>query len=101
MLKPDLAEKDARSTGTVLLGSGHGDIHNIGKNLVGVRLKGAGSKAIGNGVNVPNDAFIRKIEAIPPDILGLSAFLATTMPPMKEVIEAIKQADFAILSRSS
>ena len=101
MLALDLTEKDACSTGTILLVSGHGAVHDIGKNLVGVRLKGAGSKAIGIGVNVPNDAFIRKIEAIQPDFLGISVFLTTTMPPMKEVIEAIKQADFAILSRSS
>ncbi len=92
VLDPFLAEKDARSSGTVLLGTVNGDVHDIGKNLVGVMLKGAGFKVHDLGTNVPNDVFIQKIREIRPDVLGLSALLTTTMPHMKEVIEAIEKA---------
>ncbi len=92
IMEPHLAEKDERSSGTVLLGTVRGDVHDIGKNLVGVMLKGAGFKVHDLGVNVPNDVFIQKIKEIQPDILGLSALLTTTMPHMREVIEAIEKA---------
>ena len=92
VLEPFLADKDTQSSGTVLLGTVKGDVHDIGKNLVGVMLKGAGFKVYDLGVNVSHDVFIQKIKEIRPDVLGLSALLTTTMPFMKEVIDAIKNA---------
>lgn len=92
VLEPFLAEKDSRSSGTVLLGTVKGDVHDIGKNLVGVMLKGAGFKVHDLGTNVPNEVFVQKIKELRPDVLGLSALLTTTMPHMKEVIEAVKKA---------
>lgn len=92
VLEPYLAEKDAQSSGTVLLGTVNGDVHDIGKNLVGVMLKGAGFKVVDLGTNVPNDVFVQKVREFKPDVLGLSALLTTTMPHMKEVIEALRKA---------
>ena len=92
VLEPHLAEKDQRTSGKVILGTVHGDVHDIGKNLVGVMLKGAGFQVYDLGINVTNDVFIQKVREIKPDILGLSALLTTTMPHMKEVIEGLRKA---------
>jgi 5-methyltetrahydrofolate--homocysteine methyltransferase len=92
VLEPHLAEKDQRASGKVILGTVHGDVHDIGKNLVGVMLKGAGFKVYDLGINVTNEVFIEKVTEIRPDILGLSALLTTTMAHMKEVIGSLKKA---------
>ena len=92
VLEPHLAEKDQSASGKVILGTVHGDVHDIGKNLVGVMLKGAGFRVYDLGINVIHEVFIQKVMEIQPDILGLSALLTTTMPHMKEVIEGLKKA---------
>jgi len=92
VLEPFLTESGAKSSGTILLGTVHGDVHDIGKNLVGVMLKGAGFKVHDLGTNVTTDLFVQKVREIKPDVLGLSALLTTTMPQMKEVIEALRKA---------
>lgn len=92
ILEPHLAKKDHRVSGKIVLGTVHGDVHDIGKNLVSVMLKGAGFQVFDLGINVMNEVFIRKVAEIHPDILGLSALLTTTMPHMKEVIEGLKKA---------
>lgn len=92
VLEPYLAEKDRKASGQILLGTVHGDVHDIGKNLVGVMLKGTGFKVHDLGVNVPNEVFVQKIKELCPDIIALSSLLTTTMPHMKEVIDSIREA---------
>ena len=78
-------------TGKFLIGTVHGDIHNIGKNLVSVVLQSGGFEVIDIGVDIPVEKFVKAVKEYNPDILGLSALLTLTMPRMKEVIEAIQQ----------
>jgi 5-methyltetrahydrofolate--homocysteine methyltransferase len=91
VLEPFLAESGAQASGTILVGTVRGDMHDIGKNLVSVMLKGVGFKVHDLGVDVPNDVFVQKTREIHPDVLALSALLTTTMPHMQEVIAAIKR----------
>lgn len=91
-LEPHLAAGPRTDSGKVLLGTVHGDMHNIGKNMVAAMLRGVGLQVIDIGINVPTDIFVNKVKDIKPDILGLSALLTTTMPKMKEVIDALIEA---------
>jgi 5-methyltetrahydrofolate--homocysteine methyltransferase len=87
ILRPLLTDaKDTKRQGTVVIGTVKGDIHDIGKNLVGMMLEGAGFEVINLGINVDADAFIGAIREHDADILGMSALLTTTMPYMKTVI---------------
>jgi methylmalonyl-CoA mutase cobalamin-binding domain/chain len=90
ILRPLLAETGAKPIGKVVLGTVKGDIHDIGKNLVGMMLEGAGFEVVDLGVNTDVDKFIAALEEHKPDILGMSALLTTTMPYMKVVIQALK-----------
>jgi methanogenic corrinoid protein MtbC1 len=90
VLRPLLAETGARPIGKVVIGTVKGDIHDIGKNLVGMMLEGAGFEVIDLGVNTDVDKFLAAIEEHRPDILGMSALLTTTMPYMKVVIQALR-----------
>jgi methanogenic corrinoid protein MtbC1 len=90
VLRPLLAETGAKPVGKVVLGTVKGDIHDIGKNLVGMMLEGAGFEVVDLGVNTDVDRFIAALEEHKPDILGMSALLTTTMPYMKVVIQALK-----------
>jgi methanogenic corrinoid protein MtbC1 len=90
VLRPLLAETGAKPIGKVVIGTVKGDIHDIGKNLVGMMLEGAGFEVIDLGVNTDADKFIAALEAHQPDILGMSALLTTTMPYMKVVIQTLK-----------
>jgi 5-methyltetrahydrofolate--homocysteine methyltransferase len=76
--------------GTVVIGTIMGDLHDIGKNLVGIMLEGAGFHVIDLGVNVDEQRFIQKVEEFKPEILGLSALLTTTMPGMGNVINLLE-----------
>ena len=89
VLKPLLGEKGSRQTGIVVIGTVHGDVHNIGKNLVVIMLEAAGFKVIDLGINVPSQNFIDAVEMEKPDIVGMSAMLTTTMLEMGEVIQAL------------
>jgi methylmalonyl-CoA mutase cobalamin-binding domain/chain len=89
VLRPLLAETGAKPSGTVVIGTVKGDIHDIGKNLVGMMLEGAGFEVIDLGVNTDADRFIAALDAHDADILGMSALLTTTMPYMKVVIAAL------------
>ncbi len=91
ILRPLLAESDAPPQGRIVIGTVKGDIHDIGKNLVGMMLEGAGFEVIDIGINTDADGFIAAIEEHKPDMLGMSALLTTTMPYMKVVIEALKE----------
>jgi methylmalonyl-CoA mutase cobalamin-binding domain/chain len=91
ILRPLLAATGARPIGKVVIGTVKGDIHDIGKNLVGMMLEGAGFEVIDLGINTDADKFLAALEEHQPDILGMSALLTTTMPYMKTVIAALKE----------
>ena len=92
VLRPLLAETGAETVGTLLMGTVKGDVHDIGKNLVNIMLEGAGFKVIDIGVQVAPEKFIAAINEHQPDILGMSAFLTTTMPMFKVNIHEITKA---------
>jgi methanogenic corrinoid protein MtbC1 len=87
ILRPLLAETGAESVGKVVIGTVKGDIHDIGKNLVGMMLEGAGFEVIDIGINTDAGTYLSALEEHQPDILGMSALLTTTMPYMKVVID--------------
>ncbi len=92
VLRPLLAKTDVKPTGTFVMGTVKGDIHDIGKNLCNIMLEGAGFNVIDLGVNVQEQAFVDAIIEHKPDAVGMSAFLTTTMPMFIPTIEAIKNA---------
>ena len=92
ILRPLLAESGTQSTGTFLMGTVKGDVHDIGKNLCNIMLEGAGFTVIDLGVNVPPERFVEEINKNQPDIVGFSAFLTTTMPMFKANINALQKA---------
>jgi len=92
ILRPLLTEvKDADRQGTVVIGTVKGDIHDIGKNLVGMMLEGAGFEVVNLGINVDADQFLAAIREHNADILGMSALLTTTMPYMRTVIQRLQE----------
>lgn len=101
ILRPLLAETGAPPIGKVVIGTVKGDIHDIGKNLVGMMLEGAGFEVIDLGINNPVEDYLAALEEHKPDILGMSALLTTTMPYMKVVIDTMKEQgirdDFIVL----
>ena len=90
ILRPLLAETGAPKIGKMVIGTVKGDIHDIGKNLVGMMLEGAGFEVFDLGINTDADKFIAALEEHKPDILGMSALLTTTMPYMKVVIQTLR-----------
>ena len=92
ILKPILADTGAKPVGTMVIGTVKGDIHDIGKNLVGMMMEGAGFEVIDLGINIDAETYIEAIEENQANILGMSALLTTTMPYMKVVIDALKEA---------
>ena len=90
IIKPLLSESGAEMKGTVVVGTVQGDLHDIGKNLVAMMLEGGGFQVVDVGVDIPADKFVEEVKKSNAKVLGLSALLTTTMPAMKEVIEAIK-----------
>ncbi|MEE8599451.1 corrinoid protein [Euzebya tangerina] len=91
LLRPLLAETGAEQVGKIVIGTVKGDIHDIGKNLVGMMLEGAGFEVIDIGINIEAETYIAALEEHKPDVLGMSALLTTTMPYMKVVIEEMKK----------
>src|SRR5689334_1798986 len=91
ILRPLLIATGAPRLGTMVIGTVKGDIHDIGKNLVGMMMEGAGFEVINLGVNNPVENCLQAIETHKPDILGMSALLTTTMPYMKVVIDTLKE----------
>ena len=92
ILRPLLAETGAEQVGKVVIGTVKGDIHDIGKNLVGMMLEGAGFEVIDLGINIDVDTYLAALEEHRPDILGMSALLTTTMPYMKVVIDTMVES---------
>jgi 5-methyltetrahydrofolate--homocysteine methyltransferase len=90
LIKPLLIADEVRSLGKVVIGTVKGDLHDIGKNLVGVMLRGAGFEVIDLGANVAPDRFVETAEAEGAQVVGLSALLTTTMAGMKDVVNLLK-----------
>lgn len=90
VLKPILTRANVTPAGKAVIGTVKGDLHDIGKNLVGISLEGAGFEVIDLGADVPVETFVEAVREHRPAVLGLSALLTTTMPVMREVIEAVK-----------
>lgn len=90
-LRPLLIKEGISSVGKVVLGSVRGDLHDIGKNLVSVMLKGAGFEIIDLGNDVAPDKFVDAAMEQDAPVIGMSALLTTTMPVMKEVVELLKE----------
>src|SRR5690349_23640435 len=91
VLRPLLVETGAPPSGKMVIGTVKGDIHDIGKNLVGMMMEGAGFEVIDLGINCDVDKYLNALEEHKPDILGMSALLTTTMPYMKVVIDTMKE----------
>ena len=91
ILRPILAKSDVPPIGKIVIGTVKGDVHDIGKNLVGMMLEGAGFEVIDLGINNPVEKYLAALEQHRPDILGMSALLTTTMPYMKVVIDTLKE----------
>ena len=89
VLRPLLAETGAKPVGKMVIGTVKGDIHDIGKNLVGMMMEGAGFDVVDIGINNSVEDFLAALEDHSPDILGMSALLTTTMPYMKVVIDEL------------
>jgi len=89
VLRPLLAEKNIKGQGTVVLGTVKGDLHDIGKNLVGMMLEGVGFEIVDLGIDIAPEKFIQVAKEKNAAIIGLSALLTTTMLAMKDVIEAL------------
>ena len=90
-LKPLLMQEDVAGLGKVVIGTVQGDLHDIGKNLVGIMLKGAGFEIIDLGKDVPPDKFIETAVQENAHVIGMSALLTTTMPMMKKVVELLRE----------
>ncbi|WP_407313534.1 B12-binding domain-containing protein [Desulfosporosinus sp. SB140] len=91
MVRPLIADQEMPSAGKVLLGTVKGDLHDIGKNLVGMMLESRGYTVINAGIDVPPEKFIQGIKDHKPNILAMSALLTTTMLHMKDTIELMKE----------
>ena len=91
LIKPILIKSGISSRGKVIIGTIQGDLHDIGKNLVGIMLKGAGYEIIDLGNDVPPQKFVEAAEETGAMIIGMSALLTTTMTGMKEVVEILKE----------
>jgi len=92
LLKPLIAsEGEITSKGKIVIGTVKGDLHDIGKKLVTMMLEGAGFEVIDLGTDVSSEKFVEAFKEINPDIIGMSALLTTTMPAMKEVMDALAE----------
>jgi 5-methyltetrahydrofolate--homocysteine methyltransferase len=91
LLKPLLIKDGIPTIGKVVIGSVHGDLHDIGKNLVGIMLKGAGFDVIDLGNDVPPEKFVETAMANGATVIGMSALLTTTMMVMKKVVELLDE----------
>jgi 5-methyltetrahydrofolate--homocysteine methyltransferase len=92
MLKPYLQQSEIQAQGKVVIGTVKGDLHDIGKNLVGMMLEGAGFEIIDLGTNVSPEQFVTATRESKGNLVALSALLSTTMPNMEPIIEALQLA---------
>jgi 5-methyltetrahydrofolate--homocysteine methyltransferase len=92
VLEPELAKAGVKPIGKLIIGTVQGDLHDIGKNLVAMMLKGAGFEVIDLGVDVSPDKFTAEAKARNVNLIGMSALLTTTMPGMEKTIKALQAA---------
>jgi 5-methyltetrahydrofolate--homocysteine methyltransferase len=92
ILQPYLTKAGVKSRGKVIIGTVKGDLHDIGKNLVCMMLRGAGFEVVDVGIDVPAEKFVETAKTQSVKLIGLSALLTTTMPQMKTVAEAVRKA---------
>lgn len=92
LLRPLLIEAGIRPLGKVIMGTVSGDLHDIGKNLVGLMLEGAGFQVVDVGTDVSPQAFVEAVRKEEPQLLGLSALLTTTMPNAGATVKALQEA---------
>jgi 5-methyltetrahydrofolate--homocysteine methyltransferase len=93
ILQPHLTKAGVKSRGKVIVGTVKGDLHDIGKNLVCMMLRGAGFEVIDLEIDVPAEKFVEAAKTQNVKLIGLSALLTTTMPQMKTVVEAVRKAE--------
>jgi 5-methyltetrahydrofolate--homocysteine methyltransferase len=92
LLKPLLVQANVQSAGKIVMGTVQGDLHDIGKNLVGMMMEGSGFELIDLGTDVTPAKFVDAVRQHKPQVMGMSALLTTTMPSMKKCVEALKEA---------
>jgi 5-methyltetrahydrofolate--homocysteine methyltransferase len=92
ILRPLLVASGAKMAGKIVIGTVKGDLHDIGKDLVGMMMEGAGFEVIDLGINVEPQAFVQAVRDHHPQIIGMSALLTTTMRSMQATIDALKEA---------
>jgi len=92
LLQPELIKSGVKTVGKVIIGTAKGDLHDIGKNLVAMMLRGGGFEVIDLGINVSPEKFLKTAQEHQPDIVGISALLTTTMIGMMDVIIIFKKA---------
>ncbi len=92
LLQPKLIKDGVKAVGKVIIGTAKGDLHDIGKNLVAMMLRGGGFEVIDLGIDVPPEKFLKASQEHQPDIVGISALLTTTMIGMRDVITILKKA---------
>jgi len=92
ILEPELSKAGVQPIGKFMIGTVAGDLHDIGKNLVAMMLKGAGFQVTDIGIDVPAEKFIEQVKANQPQLVGMSALLTTTMPAMENTLKAMKTA---------
>jgi 5-methyltetrahydrofolate--homocysteine methyltransferase len=92
ILEPELVKAGVKPVGKLLIGTVQGDLHDIGKNLVAMMLKGAGFEVVDLGVDVGAEKFVEQVKATDVQLVGMSALLTTTMPGMERTVKALKDA---------
>jgi 5-methyltetrahydrofolate--homocysteine methyltransferase len=92
ILEPELAKAGVEPIGKFMIGTVVGDLHDIGKNLVSMMLKGAGFNVIDIGIDVKPEVFVEKAKATGAPLIGMSALLTTTMPAMEKTLKALRDS---------
>jgi len=92
VLEPELVKSGVEPLGTLVIGTAQGDLHDIGKNLVAMMMKGAGFKIIDLGVDVSVEQFVEQAKSNGAQLIGISALLTTTMPGMEKTVKAVRDA---------
>ncbi|MHC4657421.1 MAG: cobalamin-dependent protein [Planctomycetota bacterium] len=96
ILKPEIIKAGIKPIGKCLMGTVQGDLHDIGKNLVAMMLKGAGFEVVDLGVDVGPDKFVEQVKTQGVQVVGMSTLLTTTMPAIEKALKAIKDAGFLV-----
>ncbi|MFZ1043021.1 MAG: corrinoid protein [Anaerolineales bacterium] len=92
LLRPYLVTANVQAIGKVIIGTVQGDLHDIGKNLVAMMLEGAGFEVIDLGVDISPEKYVQAVKEYHPDLVACSALLTTTMPRMKDIVNALKES---------